>query len=1147
MDARERTRETERRRATVVFTDITGFTALSERLDPEEAYGIVSACLKLLDAIARKYGGNVDKYLGDCVMAVFGIPFALEDAERAAVNAAIEMHRRIHEFNQERQLASPLDIHTGINTGSVISGDVSGPVIREFSILGDAVNVASRLKDLAPRGRIWVGPETWRATRNEFEYRELESMKLKGKQQSVAVYELLSRQERLHRPAATSRTTLHTGFVGRARELGQLLGPIAEVAAGRGGVVRVVGEAGLGKSRLVAEARASEAAADLTWLEGRALAVGSSLSFHPFIDLLRSAAGIAEDAPPETAAAQLREALDQLWEGQPNDVVPFVTTLAGLAASESDAARLSGIDPESLKKLSQRAVAQVLRRLAARRPLVIALDDLHWADASSMELLGALLRLATTDPILFVLISRPEPQVEESLAQAHSERALPVSEIRLEPLSREASEDLIESLFRGGDLPRALRTKIEERAKGNPFYIEEVVRSLADLGFVERRDGALHVAQGVREISIPASVQEVILARVDRLPLDARQVLQIAAVVGRSGYQRILARTSGRDDLERVLARLTELQFLTRRERAGEVLYEFTHPLIQEATYGALSLESRRQHHARVAEAIEAELAPGTPGYHGMLAYHWGLARDAERAEKYLLAAGDEATRISASGEALVFFREAARLYVETGAGRVPAARRAALEQRLALAYFNRGNMVEGDRHFDRALRLLGRRAPRTPLRRGLRFASSLVNVLASLYLQRDLASRREATDPDREIISMMFYRAQAQVTADPLRFLLDTIETIRALTSVNPYSVPGAGGIYASSVGYFAYAGLSFGIGERLLRRAEATLDADDPQELALFQLMRFLHYLLQGDWDDRWSLDRQLVEENVRLGRLWYVMNYLPLETTKRIRQGRFAEAREYLEWIGKIEDVYGYELARSNRLGNAAFHELERRNLPHALVAAQTYYEAIDEELINLLALATRAEVEILLGDLEAAQESLDTAARLMRRMRFVPPFHAGAVWLARFWHDLVELESALGGGGEASEPRPGRRAIARLRAAARRSGRQALARARRVAWHRPETFRLLGRCAWLLDRRPRALAWYERALAEAEKLGMRPEAGRTWLEVGLRLAEPKEPARFRDLDAAACLERATEIFEELDLAWDLAQVEAARAEG
>jgi class 3 adenylate cyclase len=1099
--------ETQRRRATVMFADITGFTALVQRLGDERAYGIVTGCLRLLDEIARRHGAAVDKYMGDCVMAVFGVPTALEQAPRVAVNAAIEMIRRVAEWNAEQGVDPPLGLHVGINSGWLIRGDVSGPLLREFAVMGNAVNVSARLKDLAPPGRIWVGAETWRETRHEFEYRPLPPFDVKG-QHFDGAHELLSTRERIYgsRPREVSAP-----LVGRDAELEELRRQIAELRAGRGGIVSLAGEAGIGKSRLLAELAPEVESAGVSWIEGRCVSVGHRLRFHPFVDLLRRWSGVRDEDPDEVAFARLAEAVAGAAPEEAGELMPILAALTGIRPPASARLPDESLPGDALEKLVLRSATTLLRRLASARPLVLVVDDLHWADLASVELLLPLLRLAGSDPILFLLGFRPHfDETSERVRRfALQHHAGDYHEIALAPLEANAARKLVEEIFRGGELARATRDLILARAQGNPFYVEEVVRSLIDQGAVEVTRAGLRATERIRSVEIPGTIDEVLTSRIDRLAAPLRLVLQMAAVIGPVFDERVLSHALGGAEVEGELRKLVELELAAPRPADGE--YGFRHPLIQEVAYRATLEQRRREHHGRIGRAIEAVLAPSTPGYHAMLAYHYSLAGELERAEACLFDAGDEAARSAAPNEALHFFQEASRVYLARHGEGGESRKKALLEKNVALAFFNRGQLQEGIEHFHAALAHLGVTTPRSTRRAALRFAANFGAVLASLYAPRRSERRPPASDVEREIIDLMFKRAWAQTTASPTRFLFDSMEAVRRVARVDPHSVPESAALYAGAVGPFSYGGLSFAIGRRFLERARELAEAGHVRDLVLYyRLVGFLHHLLEGDWSDAHEVEEELLEEGLRTGRLWEVTTYLNLDGVRRIYRGEWDAAAERIERLGKVADLFQHELALSAQHALVAFLRLERRELGRALEAVEHYYDEHRERAFNVSALGTRAKIQVLLGELDEAARSLADAELLARQAGRVPAYHAGAWLSARYLHDVARLERAL-------DERDGRGAR-QARAAAAKSRGPALRSARRVRWREPEVLRTAGRHAWLRGRRREALRGWGRSLAASERIGMRAEAARTWLEAGERLAT--SGGSLEGLDAAAC---------------------------
>jgi class 3 adenylate cyclase/tetratricopeptide (TPR) repeat protein len=1118
-----RTNETELRRGTILFADITGFTSLNESLDPEDAYRIVSDCLLMLDGICRRHGANIDKYLGDAVMATFGIPNAIEDAPRAAINAAIEMHNSMDRFNRERHLESPLDIHSGITTGLVISGDVSGPITREFSVMGDPVNIAARLKDLAPTGTIWVGDETHAATRDDFEFRPLEPLRLKGKEKVVAAYEVVSRVQRLHRRLETGKGRITSRLVGRDAEMERLSGIAEQVAASGGAIVSLFGEAGTGKSRIVSELEQSEEGRALGWMTGRCVPSGSKLSFHPFASLLRSWVGVGEEGDDLSALEGLESATSRLFQDEASEVVPFLANVMGIALPPHYAEHLAGIEGEAMENLVVKAMTQVLRRLADAFPIALVFEDVHWSDGSSLSLIESLARLARDHRILFLLTGRPgHPDTSDGLRRTIENGFSEIhTRIDLDRLDPAASHQLIESLFAKGGLPYAIQMRIEERAGGNPFFIEEVVRSLLGEGVIEWREDGLWSTEGIDDVQIPGSVHEVVMARIDRLELRVKHVLQVVSVIGRRADSQLLSAVAGDDGLDECLERLTGAQLLTIREGMGRMELVFHHPLIQEVTYSMILKAKRRKLHQAVAEAMEELLPRNAPGRAAMLAYHLSLGPDPEIAEESLFQAGDEAARIAAPSEALYFFREASKLYFAShGEGGDPG-KKAMLEKKIALAHYNRGESIEANRHFDRALEFLGEPPPQGTFAVATRLVRTIPAVLAHLYSPFG-SRRRPPSERERELIELMLDRARMQLTADAARFLTDTMDGVRMLAKLDAASFKRSGTIAAGAVGLFSIGGFSFGIAERFLSITRDLVREDDAQDLLLYSLVRFAHKFLLGDWDDAYEIDPMLISKALRMGELHDVTACLGFLAEKKLYQGRFRESAEHLEQIAKIEDLYGYDVAQENRECVTALLALQQRRLDAALAAVNEYLKQ-EEAAVNLLGLGIKAEIQTLQGDRDSAREVLEQAERIVNQQGFLFPYHLSGYWRARLRFDVAELEATLASGDRAGGRRTRRRSA--------RSAKKSIKLARKVARERPQAHRNAGTRSWLIGNRRAALRYWVRSLEHAEKLGMKPELARTYHEAGKRLSPTNR--NLAGLSGAACLERAEELFRELGL--------------
>ncbi len=1128
--------DTERRRATVLFADITGFTTLTERAGTERAFPIVVGCLHVLDEVASRYGGTVEKLIGDCVMALFGFPVALEDAPRAAVNAAIEMRRQVRAYTERLGPDVHLDVHVGINTGLGIGGDVAGAVIREFAVMGDPVAIADELKDLAPAGHVYVGAEMWKATREVFNYRELPPAARKGGGVPLRVFELVSDQERRHRARIGAERRVFSPLVGRDAELTALRAAVARLAAGTGGIATIVATAGLGKSRLLREVAASPEAEGVVWCEGRSVATGRHLSFHAIIDLCRSLIGIEERDDDAQALAKLDAMVRGLLPGELEDVLPFLAALLGLPLDEPRRTRLADLHGDAMEKLTLRSVTQLVRATAAARPVVAVMDDLHWADGSSIELLESLLRLAEEQPILFINLCRPGYPVTSDRIRAfareqHPERSF---EIELRPLDASASRNMLNHLFRPGDLPRDTRQRIEEKAHGNPFFIEEVVRGLVDEGAVEHVDGHFRATDKIASVTIPDTIHEVVMARVDALDVAKRQLLQTAAVIGASFHSEVLGGVvedvgSLAGDIEALL----RAEFLVRSDSAREAEYDFKHPLIQEVTYESLLHARREVVHRKVAETLERVLPDDVPGYAGMLAYHYGKGGVAERAEEYLFRAGAEAARAAAPSEALHFFEEASKLYLEIHRDGGDPAKRALLEKNIAEALYYRGRFLDAIEHFNTALRLLGDRVVEGSWQLGLHFARNLAAVLARMYGPRLGRRPAAATTRQREIMELRYARAEATVTTQPTRHFFDSMDTLAFLQRIDARTMPGAGKFYAGAAALFAFGGISFDVARRFSTRAHALVPPDDADAYVYERAMHFAYRILQGDWAERHEIPVDRIAESVRNGQLWGPTTYLGLLGEKHIARGDFAAAHACIGEIDRIWDLFQYDLAKTNFYYLHSLLPLEQSDWREAVASAEAYYDENPEELLHVLALGAKAKAETELGELDAAEATLGHAAEVVTRLSPVPPFHVSAYHRSRLLLEIVRVDAA---------ERAGDQATARThRAALRKSIAPALRSAGKVAFRTTEVLRLAGRAQRALGRPRRALRYFDRSVALGERLGARPETARTYAVIADFLRT--SGGRLRGRDADAWRARAREEFDALGLLTDLERLESS----
>ena len=642
---------------TVLFCDVKGSTTLAETLDPEDWGEVMRGAFGVLTGAVERYEGTVARVMGDAVLAYFGAPKAHEDDPERAALAALEMRRDASAYAErlrdERGIAE-LAIRIGINTGLAVLGDGTGTGI-EYTAMGDAVNVAARLQSAASPGAIVVGGGTRKQLEAFFELRPLGSLEVKGRTAAVPAFELLGRR------AAAQRATLP--IVGRERELAILREAVADVRSGRGRIIALVGDGGVGKSRLIDEVRAAWAASGGgPWSEARGQSYGSGQPYHLLRQQILSACGAIEDEPAASMRAKVEAGLARA-DLEPDSVAAMLVMLG-----MSDGAALTG---EALRTEIARISEALVRRRFRDEPGVNVFDDVHWSDPTSVDLLLKLFALADELPVLFIVAFRPDRQSPAWRLRQQAETEFPHlwTEVALDRLSDGESETLLGELVPGATLPESLRRRILEKAEGNPLFLEEIVRALVDArAFVRESDGTWRVGESAAEIPVPESVHTLIAARIDRLDEPARQTLQAASVIGRTFGYRVLQRVAEQNgQLDKQLSTLQRLELVREVGRDPERRFAFRHPLTQDAAYQTILQRRRRDLHRKVGETLAELYADRPDEYAGEIGVHFAEAGD-PRAVEFLGRAGDRAMRLYAVEDAVAHYTRALELARKTDA-----------------------------------------------------------------------------------------------------------------------------------------------------------------------------------------------------------------------------------------------------------------------------------------------------------------------------------------------------------------------------------------------------------------------------------------------------------------------------------------------
>jgi class 3 adenylate cyclase/tetratricopeptide (TPR) repeat protein len=640
--------EGERKQVTVLFSDLSGYTAMTEKLDPEEVKEITGRLFSALASVIERYGGFVEKYVGDAVMALFGVPDAHEDDPVRAVRAAREMHRLVAEMAPKIGIpvGTTLSMHSGINTGLVVTGKTEAEK-RIHGTAGDTVNVASRLCSLAKAGEILIGPETHLHAEGYFDCQPLAPVELKGKTEGVRVFKVLSPKEK---PLTVHRLSgIRARLTGRDQEMAELQEASERLLNGKSAIISVIGDPGTGKSRLVEEFKKTLRQA--RWFEGHAYPYEQNTPFSLLRDLLNDAFTIEEGDPSGLVREKLEKRIREVT-GDGADIVPYVGNLYSLRYDE-----LEQITPEHWKSLLGSAIKEILSGLTRLSPTVVVFEDLQWADPSSVDLLRTLL-VGFPFTCLFLCVYRPQFSLFTGV-QTASLGGL-YREIRLNDLSSSESLQMVRSLLDTETIPRDLQRFFQDRVQGNPFYLEEVVNGLIDSGALVRDGDEWRLTKDMSVAEISSTIYGVIGARLDRLEKEAKHVLQEASVIGRSFLFEILKRTTTLvNQCERCVSGLERLDFIRVRTMDPELEYIFKHALTQEVVYNGLLKKERREIHVRVARVMEEVFNTRLPEFYETLAYHYRQGESPAKAVEYLMKSGEKSLARYAVDEADQYYDQA--------------------------------------------------------------------------------------------------------------------------------------------------------------------------------------------------------------------------------------------------------------------------------------------------------------------------------------------------------------------------------------------------------------------------------------------------------------------------------------------------------
>ncbi len=640
--------EGERRHVTIMFVDMKGFTPLTETLGPEETFGLMDRVFEIIIHKIHDYEGTVNELRGDGALALFGAPIALEDAPQRAIRSALAIHREITKFSEtikDETKIPPILLRIGINSGPVVVGTVGNDLRVQFTAVGDTINMAARMEQMAEPGTTYATEDTFKLTEGFFRFEALGEKQIKGKEKPMRVYQVIAPSTRRTRFDVSAERGL-SKFVGRERELELLLDSFERAKAGRGQAVSIMGEAGVGKSRLLYEFRKAIANEDILFLEGKCISYGRGTAYHPIIDVLKSNFGVDDGTSDSDVTVKVKRGLTILGVDEAS-TLPYLLELLSVKDSGIDKILMS---PEARKDRIQRALQRIILKGSEGRPLVFAFEDLHWMDKSSEDAAKYLMESIPGARVLMIFTYRPEFVHTWGGKSFHSQ-------VTLNRLANHESLAMMADLLGSDNIAPDLQDLILEKTEGVPFFIEEFVRSLRDMGIIELTNYTYHLPKDVDRVAIPSTIQDVIMARVDSLPDAAKEVLQAGSTIEREfSYELIKAVTElPEQELLSHLSTLKDAELLYERGIFPQSTFIFRHALTQEVVYDSILAKRRKLLHEKIGSAIEQTCAENLGDHYARLVEHFLASDSHEKAANYARLASKKSERTASLNDAIFY------------------------------------------------------------------------------------------------------------------------------------------------------------------------------------------------------------------------------------------------------------------------------------------------------------------------------------------------------------------------------------------------------------------------------------------------------------------------------------------------------------
>lgn len=1119
--------------ASVLFGRISGLAALMSESHGEESGELLNEFFARTEAAVRMHSGMILDFSGESFSAVF------QDGKsrQEAVEAARECQEKIDSIVKEKKIGSAVTFKAGIAYATVVkysspSGNNKSDDNTSFKLMGKGVDLAERLFAFADDGQILVNRAIYEQTSGQWHYYKLESIHIPDSKDLLEVYELKEKKgKKLSTDIAASRQ-IFSEMVGRGDEVKIIEQKIKELIAGKGSIINIIGKAGIGKSRLMAELRGQSVMEKVLLLEGRAVSTGQNLSFHPITNLIKSWAGIKEDDIPSQSSEKLEMGVQRIAPEQADEIYAFTATMMGLPLHGKHKERVKGIEGEALEKLILKNLRDLIISATKDKPRIYMIEDMHWSDSSSITLFESLYKLSWDYPVMFINVLRPGyKETGDYILQYLSDNLTGFNTtIHVNPLEEKESNDLIDNLLRKTTLPVDIQKMIIRKTQGNPFFIEEIIRSFIDEGIIEIKEGHFITTDKIHDVNIPETINDAILSRVDKLDEKTRELLNTAAVMGRNFYYKVLEEaTDTIEELDERLSYLSEVQLITETKKKEEIEYLFKHALAQQLTYDAMMQQSRKDTHLKIAHSIEKVFAANISEFYGTLVYHYQMAEDKEKTIHYMLLAGEEAMRSGASSEALGFFERALDALPKIRKEDPKDLEIRDLRINIANLYHAVGRNIEATELFEFVFeKYFKYKVAKTEKGIMLRGIWRMIMIAFAFRFPR-LFFRRPIKKEDDSICFHLVEWGSPIATVNPRHFIFKPSDAIGRFIKYDIMSSQAVLENFIQIATIFLWASFSYPTVRRIINLVDQTNFQLNPRPLVSLFMAKSMFDLNTGERNYNIDVD-EVFKTGAKAGEVWLTSIAAMNVGMQQNELGNYTNTIKISDKLKELGSSFenSFAISQAYRLRSVCLMKFRRfEHLQELIDEAKVFFLGTDNKLHALVIDIVDCQLYIHNHELESAVKSYKEASKSVEIIKSIASYYTP------FLITKIQLGLALMNDNNYGDINRNKKTRELLKTST-----ELISKANKFVYNLTEAYLLRSGIYNYQRKFRKAFKNLQLAIQNGEKYNGRLELSRACFEAGKFLSDTSN--KYNELNghpAVYYLEKAKAMFEEMDLQWDL----------